>query len=135
MAYLEPLIGALAAFLLGFGWYTALFGKAWQAETGLTAEDAGKNVAVTHGLSFLMMALIAFGINYVINFHEVAEQTFAHGAFHGFQIAAMYCLPAVTINYLYQRKSLKLWLIDIGYLLAFSALAGGVMAALKLGVS
>ncbi len=36
MAFLEPVLGGLAAFMLGFAWYTALFGKAWQAETGVT---------------------------------------------------------------------------------------------------
>jgi hypothetical protein len=34
-------------------------------------------------------------------------------------------------NYLYQKKSLKLYLIDGGYLVAFMALEGGVLAALK----
>ena len=133
MAFLEPVIGALAAFMLGFAWYTALFGKAWQAEVGLSDEDAQSNMARTHGLAFLMMVVIAFGINFVINLHTPEEQTFTHGAFHGFLSAALYCLPAVTIHYLYQRKSLKLWLIDGSYILAFSALAGGVMAILKLG--
>ena len=43
MAHLEILIGAAAAFMLGFLWYTALFGKAWQAETGISDEDAQKD--------------------------------------------------------------------------------------------
>jgi hypothetical protein len=64
MAFLEPLIGGLAAFLLGFAWYTALFGKAWQGETGITDEDAKSGVALTHGLAFLMMCIISFGINF-----------------------------------------------------------------------
>ena len=133
MAYLEVLIGGLAAFLLGFGWYTALFGKAWQAETGITDEEAQSGMAMTHGLAFLMMCIISFNINYIINFHEVAEQTFAHGALHGVMVAGFVAVPAVAINYLYQKKSLKLFLIDAGYVLAFCALSGGVMAALKLG--
>ncbi|MFT5167530.1 MAG: hypothetical protein ACI8P3_002768 [Saprospiraceae bacterium] len=52
---------------------------------------------------------------------------------HGALIALQYALPAVAIHYLYQRKSLKLFLIDAGYVLAFFALSGGVVAALKLG--
>jgi len=133
MAYLEIIIGAAAAFLLGFAWYTALFGKAWQAETGITDEQAQSGMVLTHGLSFLMMIIISFGINYVINLHAIEEQTFMHGAFHGLLSSALYCVPAVTINYLYQKKSLKLWLIDASYVLAFCALSGGVMSALKLG--
>ena len=133
MAFLEPIIGGITAFLLGFGWYTALFGKAWQAETGLSDEDGKSDMARTHGLSLLMMIVLSFAINFVINMHTPEEQTFTHGGFHGLMAAIMFGLPAVTINYLYQRKSLKLWLIDIGYLLAFCALSGAVMAALKLG--
>lgn len=133
MAFLEPLIGGLAAFLLGFAWYTALFGKAWQKETGLTDEEAQSGMARTHGLAFLMMCIISFGINFVINLHEPADQTFVHGAFHGVLASALYCVPAVAINYLYQRKSLKLFMIDAAYVLAFCALSGGVMAVLHIG--
>ena len=132
MAYLEPIIGAAAAFLLGFGWYTFAFGKAWQGETGLSDEDAQKDMARTHGLAFLMMVVISYAINMIIGYHEPADQTFVHGGFHGAQAALFYAVPATAINYLYQRKSLKLFLIDAGYLLAFMALSGAVMAALKL---
>ena len=133
MAYLEIFIGAAAAFMLGFLWYTALFGKAWQAETGITDEQAQSNMAMTHGLAFVMMVIISYGLNYVVNMHEVAEQTFVHGAFHGFLSCALYAAPLIGVHYLYQRKSLKLFLIDAGYALAFFALSAGVMAALKLG--
>jgi hypothetical protein len=131
MAYLEILIAAVAAFLLGFGWYTALFGKAWQAESGITDEQAKSGVAMTHGLAFVMMAVLAYSLNYFINYHEPAEQTFTHGAFHGLQLAGMFGLPVMAINYLYQKKSLKLFCIDAGYVVAFMALMGGVLAALK----
>ena len=134
MAYLEILIGGIAAFLLGFGWYTFLFGKVWQAETGVTDEQAQSGMALTHGLAFVMMCIMSAFINLFINYHELAEQTFVHGAFHGAQLAGVIALPAIAINYLYQKKSLKLYLIDAGYVLAFCALSGGVMAALKLGV-
>lgn len=133
MAFLEIPIAALAAFMLGFAWYTALFGKAWQAETGVTDEQAQSGMAITHGLAFLMMCIIGYGINFVINMHPVAEQTFSHGALHGVLAAGLYCVPAVAIHYAYQKKSLKLFIIDGAYILLFSALMGGVLAALKLG--
>jgi len=133
MAHLEVFIGAAAAFLLGFLWYTALFGKMWQAETGLSDEEAQSNMALTHGLAFLMMCVMSFQINFIVNLHELAEQTFAHGAFHGLLSAAFLAVPAVAIHYLYQKKSLKLFLIDASFILIFCAVSGGVMAALKLG--
>ena len=83
--------------------------------------------------AFLMMIIIAFGINYVVNLHPVEEQTFVHGAFHGALSCLLYALPLVIVHYMYQRKPFKLILIDGGYALAFFALIGGVLAALKLG--
>ncbi len=133
MAHLEVLIGALAAFMLGFLWYTALFGKEWQRLTGVTDEQAQSGMAITHGLAFLMMCVLSFGINFIINMHQPEEQTFVHGGFHGLLIGLMYCVPAMTINYLYQKKPLKLFLIDGAYLALFCALSGGVMAVLNLG--
>jgi len=133
MGYLEIPIAAFAAFMLGFLWYTALFGKAWQAETGVTDEQAQSGIAITHGTAFLMMCIIAYGINFVINMHPVDEQTFMHGGLHGLMAAGIYCLPAIAINYSYQKKSLKLFFIDALYVLLFSGLMGGVLAALKLG--
>ena len=133
MAYVEVLIGAIAAFALGFLWYTALFGKAWQAETGISDEEAQKDMARTHGLAFLMIAILCYGLNTYINYHDVAEQTLTHGAFHGVMLSLHYALPAVALHYLYQKKSLKLFLIDGSYIVAFMAVAGAVMGLLKLG--
>ncbi len=133
MAYLEPVIGAIAAFALGSLWYTALFGKVWQAETGITDEEGQQNLARTHGLSFVMMIILSYAVNMIINYHEPADQTFVHGGFHGIMAGLFYCAPAMAINYLYQRKSLKLYLIDAAYVVLFLGLSGGVMAALKLG--
>ncbi|MBT8189124.1 MAG: DUF1761 domain-containing protein [Bacteroidia bacterium] len=133
MAYLEPIIGGVAAFLLGFLWYTALFGKAWQAETGMTDEEAQSNMARTHGLAFLMMVIMSYAVNIIINYHDPEDQTFLHGGFHGLMAGLFYAAPAIAINYLYQRKSLKLYLIDAAYMVLLLGLSGGVMALLKLG--
>jgi len=133
MDFLEPVLGGLAAFLLGFAWYAALFGKAWQTETGVTDEQAQSGMAITHGGALLMMIIISFMINYVINLHTPEEQTFVHGAFHGLLLMGQMGVPLMVINYLYQKKSFKLMLIDGCFALAFAALSGGVMAALKLG--
>ncbi|MEE9438317.1 MAG: DUF1761 domain-containing protein [Saprospiraceae bacterium] len=131
MEYLEILIAAIAAFLLGFVWYTALFGKAWQTESGITDDEARSDIGRTHGLSFLMMLILAYGIKFIVDMHKPEEQTLTHGAFHGLMIAGMFCLPAVTINYLYQKRSLKMYLIDAGYLLSFCAVMGGVLGLLN----
>lgn len=134
MQYLEPVIGGIAAFLLGFLWYSVLFGKVWQAETGITDEQAQKGMIMTFGLSFLMMVIMSIPVNFVVNLHKPVEQTFIHGGFHGLMLGLLFAAPATAINYLYQKKSLKLYLIDATYLVLLLGLSGAVMAALKLGV-
>ena len=133
MAYLEPLIGGIAAFALGAIWYTALFGKAWQAETGISDDQAQSNIVRTHGIALIMMIVMSYAVNIIINYHEPADQTFVHGGFHGILAGLFYAAPAIAIQYNYQRKSLKLYLIDAVYTVLMLGLSGGVMAALKLG--
>ena len=133
MGHLEPLIGAIGAFFLGFAWYTALFGKAWQRESGVTDEQAKEGIGLTHGLAFLMMVVISYALNIIIGSHELTEQTFSHGGLHGVMAAVFFCVPAIAINYLYQKKSLKLFLIDAGYTILWCTLSGAIMGALKLG--
>ena len=103
MEYLEVFIAAVAAFLLGFLWYSPLFGKLWQKETGLTNEDVQSGVGITHGVSFLMMLIIAFLMNFFWGGH-VHDGTIGHGAFHGMQGALFSAVPLLVINYLYQRS-------------------------------
>ena len=134
MQFLEPILGGIAAFLLGLLWYTVLFGKQWQAETGISDDEAKKGMGLTHGLALVCMVLMSFPLNaYVINIHDLADQTFVHGAYPGALAGFSYGATAIGINYLYQKKSLKLFLIDASYLVAFLALSGGVMAALHIG--
>lgn len=132
MQFVEPIIGGVAAFMLGFLWYTKLFGKAWQAETGLSDEDAQKDMARTHGLALVMMIIMCFVLNFIINEHKIEDQTLVHGGFHGIMLGLVMCVPTTAINYLYQRKSMKLFLIDASYLVLLLGLAGSVMAVLKL---
>ncbi|MEM7161858.1 MAG: DUF1761 domain-containing protein [Bacteroidota bacterium] len=128
MLYVELLIAAIAAFALGFLWYTALFGKVWQAETGITDEQAKTGIALTHGVAFLMMFVIA----YFTNGKHMQDGTIGHGAYHAMENALYFAIPLLIINYMYQKKSFKLILIDAGYAFCFFCVIGGVMAALKL---
>ncbi len=131
MEYLEVFLAALSTFILGFIWYAPLFGKIWQRETGLTAEDVQSGMAVTHGVSFLMMLIIAYLMSYFWGGH-IHDGSIGHGAFHGMQGALFSALPLLVINYLYQRKSFTLMLIDGLYAIAFFALMGAVLSGLKL---
>ncbi|MFK7755531.1 MAG: DUF1761 domain-containing protein [Flavobacteriales bacterium] len=131
MNYLEILIAAFTAFLLGAIWYSALFGKIWQREAGLSDEDVKGRVGVTFGVSFLMFLVISFLMEMFWGSH-IHNGTIAHGAFHGMQGALFSAVPLMIINYLYQRKSIILMAIDGLYAIAFFAVIGSMLAALPL---
>jgi hypothetical protein len=117
----------VAFFATGAIWYSLLFGKAWQHEAVMTEEKmAGANMPVIFGLCFLLELIVAWMLGHLIartsaEPHVVMMFALGFGAF----IMA----PAVGINYLYQRKSLKLFLIDAGHFVVGMAAMGGVFVA------
>ena len=50
---------------------------------------------------------------------DLADQTFAFGALHGALAGLFYGATAIGIHYLYQKKSLELFLIDASYELLY----------------
>ena len=130
MEYLEVFLAALAAFLLGFLWYTALFGKLWQKLTGITNEQAQKGMGITHGVAFLMMLLIAYFLGTGYMGDHLNEGDALHGAFHGMYNAVRFAVPLLVINYMYQKKPFALILIDGCYAIAFFTLIGAMIAIL-----
>ena len=111
--FLPSLLAALSAFILGGLWYSpVLFGKAWQREAGLSDEQlARSNKAVTFGVSFILCLIAAVAFSMVIT----PEASF-YMAFHsGVGIGLAWVATSFGVNYLFEQKSLKLWLINAGY--------------------
>jgi hypothetical protein len=129
MDWLTVFLGALAFFVVGAIWYTALFGKAWQRATGLSEEQlkTGASMPLIFGLAFLLELLIAITLAHqyaMTGPSDRAKMMIAVG------YGAMLMAPAVGINYLFLRKPLKLFLIDAGHLIVGMAAMGGVFATL-----
>lgn len=121
---LAVLLGALAFFVVGMIWYGVLFGKVWQREAGLTGEQlAGGKMPVIFGLCFLFELLIALTLG-----HQFARSDpSVRGIMMistGYAIGIM--IPATGINYLFQRRSGKLFAIDAGHFLLGMAAMGAV---------
>lgn len=130
MEYLSVLAAGLVFWFLGAIWYNVL-GKAWQGELGFSDEYLKKgNMALKMGLSLLCMIAMSFAIYGSLTPHFVDEgQTFGHGFAHGAMIGLFYAAMAMGINYTYQQRSIKLWLIDSVYQILGLGLAGGIIAA------
>ena len=113
MNVLAVFAAALSAFLLGGVWYSpALFAKAWQRETGLSDEDLRKrSPGLIFGGSFVLSLIAAFVFAMFLGPRPALQLALGAGASAGL------CWVAASfgINYLFERKSMKLFLINGGY--------------------
>jgi len=126
--YLAVVLGAVAFFAVGAVWYSALFGKAWQREVGLSDEQIGQaSMPLIFGLCFLAELVIAWMLGHLIARTSPAPHVVMMFAL-GFAGGVM--IPATAINYLFQRKSKTLFLIDSGHFIVGMAAMGGVFIAL-----
>ena len=128
--YLAFTTAAIISFALGSIWYTVLFGKTWQREVGLTEDTLAKaNMVRIYGSSFLLILAMSFGMAMLIQGHEGDKINTVGGLFHGLYVGLFFAGPSIGINYIYQRKSLKLWLIDAGYQILFLCIMGATLGA------
>jgi|GEM_PF-640356 len=135
MFYVEILIAAAAVFVLGALWYGKLFSKYWQSQTGITDEQASKNLALTHGLSFLAMLALGYYIQSNSGLHYAFSDpgpTITHGPYHVLFQVVPCVLLILVINYLYQKRSIGLFLVDAGYYISVILITAGIISALTL---
>jgi hypothetical protein len=125
------LVSAVAFWVLGALWYSpVLFSKRWQKEVGIKAEEVSKtNMFMVFGLSFLLMLLMVWALNFVINAHKAEEVSLMTGLTFGVFTGFFFAMLTMGINYLYQRRSLVLWLIDGFYVVIGLGIAGMILGA------
>jgi Protein of unknown function (DUF1761) len=128
--YLIIFITTIITFGIGAAWYTALFGKTWQKETGLSDKiiDSG-NPAVTYGGSFV--AFFFLNVFVAMLLKNLAPSDWISGAMIGLAVGLLVNASTLAINNLYQMKTLKLWLIDAGYNVIIMTVAGIIMTVWK----
>lgn len=110
---LAVLVCGISSMVLGGLWYSPmLFGKRWQAETGLTDERlAAGNMAIIYGVAFLLSLIAAF----VFGMFLGQQMPLAGTVGAGFAAGLCWVAAAFGINYLFERKSRSHWLINGGY--------------------
>ncbi len=125
---LAILVAAAAGFLVGGLWYGPLFGKIWMAENGFTEDELKKaNMLKIYGLTFAFSVLSAVFLGHLLAFFDTSTRaTLMISA----GIALGYIVPAIGTNYLFARKSGKLFAIDAGYWVVFYAAMGLVFVFL-----
>lgn len=119
------LLAALSAFILGGAWYSpALFGKAWQRETGVNSENI-KPLQVFGG-AFVLAFVSAF----VFAMFLGPDPGLGLGVGAGVAAGAGWVATSYGINYLFAQRSLKLFFIDAGYHTLQFTLYGLILAVL-----
>jgi hypothetical protein len=121
--WLAIVLGTVVFFAVGAVWYSALFAKAWQREVALSSEQLtnGRNMMLTMGTCFVLEFIVVATLGHLFAFLQPGDHVKMMIA-TGFGLTIM--APAVGINYLYQRKSLKLFLIDAGHFVVGMAAVG-----------
>jgi hypothetical protein len=107
------LTAALASFVLGGLWYSpALFGKAWQKAAGLSDEQIKNgNMGMIFGLAFVLCLIASF----VFAMFLGPRPPVSLGLGAGFSAGLCWVGASFGVNYLFERKSMKLFLINAGY--------------------
>ncbi len=111
--WLAVIAAAVSSFVVGGIWYSpVLFGPAWQLESGVTDEQIKSgNPAVTYG-GALLLSLVAATV-FAIFLGREPDLVLAVSA--GFSAGLFWVGASLGINYLFERKSLTLFLINAGY--------------------
>lgn len=111
--WLAVIVAAVAAFLVGAVWYSPLlFAKAWMREVGLSeAELAKGSMAKTMGTAFVLTLVSTLVFHMFLGPHPGVQ--FAAGA--GFAAGLFWVALAKGVDYLFERRSFKLFLINGGH--------------------
>jgi hypothetical protein len=125
--YLAVFVAALSSFVIGYLWYAPFtFGTIWMKEVGLTNEKIRQtNMFKTFGLTFLLSLVICFNLAAFLGNDAGLKWGLMAGGLAGIGWVA----ASLGIQYLFERKSLRLFLINGGYNAVTFIVAGGIIGA------
>jgi hypothetical protein len=129
ISWIAVVLCGVATLLIGGLWYSPLlFGAAWQREAGLS-DDTLKSgsMPARFGVTFLLGALAGAVFALFIGNSMTIAQATAAGAAAGIAWVA----AAFGINYLFEHRSLRLWLINGGYHALQFTVFGAIIGALQ----
>jgi hypothetical protein len=127
--FLAVLAAAVSAFVIGGVWYSPiLFGTAWMRETGLSDEVLRKrSMGMVFGTSFVLSLIIAGNLAAFLSGPPDVKWGATAGALAGIGWVA----TAMGITYLFEAKSIKLFLIDAGYHAVTFIVMGAIIGVWK----
>jgi hypothetical protein len=122
-------VAALLCFAIGGLWYSPLlFAKAWMKEVGLSEPQArDAPMGRIFGLAALASLVMAFNLAAFIG----PKASLGFGLFAGAAAGIGWVAMSLGVIYLFEQRSLKLWLINSGYQVLAYTLMGGLLGVWK----
>lgn len=112
--WLAVIASTIVVFVIGSIWYSPiLFSRIWLRETKVDVNNPG-NVAMTFGAAFVLSLVAAILFGAFLGPNPPVGDAILTGVIVG----AAFIATSFGINYLFEQKSLTLWLINAGYHLA-----------------
>lgn len=127
--YVAIFVAAVVSFLLGGLWYSPiLFASAWMREAGLSeAQTRQANMVRVFGWSGLAAIVMAFNLAAFIG----PKASAGFGLFAGLAAGVGWVAMSLGVIYLFEQRSLKLWLINSGYQVLSFGVMGAILGAWK----
>ena len=125
--WVSVIVSAIVAFAIGGLWYSPLlFSKAWVKELKISDDEIkSSNMILIFGTTFLLNIVSAT----ILDLFLGKNATLISGMIFGLFVAFAWVATSLGINYLFSRKSLKLFLIDAGYFIVFFPIMGAILGA------
>jgi hypothetical protein len=127
MNWLAIICAAAAYWVLGAIWYMALFGKTWAAaiqKHGVTLQQSGMAMKmIGNFIGNLVAAVIMARL-----IGRIGTADLMHGLRLGVGVGVGFSATALSIQYLWESKPIKIWLIDASYHVLGCALLGAILA-------
>lgn len=123
--WLAIIVATVTAFALGGTWYAkGLFGKAWMQDVGLTEEDANNaNMPKTFGTAFVLQLIAAMTLATLLG----PDSTWLSGVHTGLIVGIGFTATAYGVTYLFEQRSLRLFMINAGYNVLLLAIMGAII--------
>lgn len=127
--YLAILVSGTAAMAIGWLWYSkTLFGNAWVKEIGITEEEMKKrNPATAMLFAFLLTLVMAFNLAMFL----AGPPNLGWGIIAGALAGIGWVAVAFGINYLFEGRSFRLFLINAGYMAVVFIVMGAILGIWK----
>jgi hypothetical protein len=118
-------VAALMSFALGGLWYSPLlFAKAWMQAAGLSEQQVREApMGRIFGLAGVASLVMAFNLAAFIG----PKASLGFGLFAGAAAGIGWVAMSLGVIYLFEQRSLKLWLINSGYQVLAYTLMGGLI--------